>query len=97
MVTIKRCLEGKTVLITGGAGGAGRASSKLFAAEGGQVSIIDINEKAGKEIVSEIESEGGHAIFIQADVSKAKQVQDSIKIICSISIILTFYLTMQGR
>ena len=63
-------LQGKTTLITGGASGMGKASSKIFAKEGANLAIIDINEEAGQKTVSEIKSSGGKAVFFKADVSK---------------------------
>ena len=42
-------LKGKTVIVTGGAGGIGRAGVELFAAEGARVIIADISEKAGRQ------------------------------------------------
>ena len=75
-------LSGKTVVITGGAAGIGRASSLMFAKEGARVVIIDINAEAAKETVEMIASEGGTAHFFLADVSKADQVDkafDAIK------------------
>jgi len=64
-------LHGKTALITGGAGGIGRATALLFAREGAAVSIADLNEEAGEEVVREISSAGGRAIFARADVACA--------------------------
>ena len=64
-------LEGKTALITGGAGGIGGAAAVLFAREGAAVSVVDVNREAGEAVVREISSAGGHAIFECADVTRA--------------------------
>ena len=71
-------LDGRVAIITGGAGGMGRAASIMFAAAGAKVSILDIQEQAGKETVSEIEAAGGQAIFIQTDVTQTKAVHAAI-------------------
>ncbi|MFT6076601.1 MAG: NAD(P)-dependent dehydrogenase (short-subunit alcohol dehydrogenase family), partial [Yoonia sp.] len=64
-------LAGKTTVITGGAAGIGRATSLMFAREGAQVVIIDIQDDAGQETVRMVQSAGGTAHFFHADVSKA--------------------------
>ncbi|MFY9949725.1 MAG: SDR family NAD(P)-dependent oxidoreductase, partial [Candidatus Sulfotelmatobacter sp.] len=51
-------LHGKTAVITGGAGGIGRATALLFAREGAAVSIVDLNQEAGLAIVQEISARG---------------------------------------
>ena len=66
-------LKGKTVIVTGGAGGIGRAGVELFAAEGAHVIIADINEKAGQETASAAGAE-----FVRCDVSKSEDVQKVI-------------------
>jgi NAD(P)-dependent dehydrogenase (short-subunit alcohol dehydrogenase family) len=63
-------LHGKTAVITGGAGGIGRATALLFAHEGATVSIVDLNQAAGQEVAREISTAGGHAIFERADVTR---------------------------
>lgn len=62
-------LDGKTALITGGAGGIGRATALLFANEGAAVSIVDLNRKMGEDVAREISAAGGRAIFKCADVT----------------------------
>lgn len=71
-------LAGKSVIITGGAGGMGRASSLLFAREGARVSILDIQGEAGYSVVDEIRSAGGTAAFFQTDVSSSDAVEASL-------------------
>ncbi len=72
-------LSGKVVLISGGAGGAGRAASLRFAAEGASVGIVDIQRHAGEQLVQEIKDTGGSAFFVEADVSKAADVENAVK------------------
>jgi len=67
-------LVGKVAIVSGGATGMGGASSKLFAAEGAKVAIIDRNEEASVAMVAEIKAAGGEAMYAIADVSKADQV-----------------------
>jgi NAD(P)-dependent dehydrogenase (short-subunit alcohol dehydrogenase family) len=64
-------LYGKTALITGGAGGIGRATAMLFASEGAAVGIVDLNQEQGQEVVREISVAGGRAIFERADVTRS--------------------------
>ena len=66
-------LKGKTVIVTGGAGGIGRAGVELFAAEGAHVIIADIDEKTGQETASAAGAE-----FVRCDVSKSEDVQKVI-------------------
>jgi NAD(P)-dependent dehydrogenase (short-subunit alcohol dehydrogenase family) len=68
-------LDGKTAVITGAASGMGRAAALLFAAEGANVVVADVNEVGGRAVVAEIESAGGRALFVRTDVSESEQVQ----------------------
>ncbi|MEL6937753.1 MAG: SDR family oxidoreductase [Cyanobacteria bacterium J06598_1] len=72
-------LPGKVILISGGAGGVGRAASLRFAAEGAKVGIADIQTEAGNQLVKEIEAMGGQAYFVTTDVSKASQVNAAVE------------------
>lgn len=72
-------LEGKTVIVTGGASGIGRATCLLSAREGAKVAIADINRTMAEETKSLIEAEGGEAIIIEMDTSKALDAQRMAK------------------
>jgi NAD(P)-dependent dehydrogenase (short-subunit alcohol dehydrogenase family) len=65
-------LTGKVAIVTGGAGGIGRSTAQMLAAEGARVVIGDIDVAQGEEAAAGI---GDAAAFKQADVSDAEQVQ----------------------
>jgi NAD(P)-dependent dehydrogenase (short-subunit alcohol dehydrogenase family) len=72
-------LQGKTALITGGAGGIGRATALEFANSGvTHLAIVDIDEAGGQETVKLVKAAGAEAIFVKADVSDAEQVQNYV-------------------
>jgi NAD(P)-dependent dehydrogenase (short-subunit alcohol dehydrogenase family) len=71
-------LRGKTALITGGAGGMGRAASIMFARAGARVAILDIQEAAGRATAAQIVAAGGDAIFLHADASDTQAVKAAV-------------------
>jgi NAD(P)-dependent dehydrogenase (short-subunit alcohol dehydrogenase family) len=62
-------LSGKTAIVTGAGSGIGRSVAELYAQEGANVVVCDINEKEGAETVKLITEKGGESIFIKADSS----------------------------
>ncbi|GLK55940.1 NAD(P)-dependent dehydrogenase (short-subunit alcohol dehydrogenase family) [Methylopila capsulata] len=62
-------LQDKVAIVSGGATGMGGASSRLFAAEGAKVAIVDLNGEAAEETAAAIRAEGGVAEAFVADVS----------------------------
>ncbi|MFN4203353.1 MAG: SDR family NAD(P)-dependent oxidoreductase [Tabrizicola sp.] len=71
-------LQGKTALITGGAGGMGRAASVMFARAGARVAILDIQAAAGEGVAAEIASGGGEAMFLHCDASDSAAVRAAL-------------------
>lgn len=71
--------EGKTALVTGAAGGIGRASARLFARHGANVAVADINVAGAADTVKIIEAEGGAALAVEADVADPASVQDMVR------------------
>jgi NAD(P)-dependent dehydrogenase (short-subunit alcohol dehydrogenase family) len=65
---------GRTVLITGAAGGLGRAFSLAFAAQGDRVVVADVNADGTAETVSMIETAGGTAIALGVNVTSLESV-----------------------
>ena len=61
-------LENKVALITGGYGGMGRASARLFSKEGAQVFVAGSDHPRGDALVEEINAAGGNAHFVALDV-----------------------------
>jgi NAD(P)-dependent dehydrogenase (short-subunit alcohol dehydrogenase family) len=73
-------LENKVALITGAGSGIGRETALLFAKEGANVVVADVNDEAGQKVVQELEAAGGQAVYAHADVSKAAEAEAMIRI-----------------
>ena len=68
-------VQGKSVIVTGGALGIGRSACILLAREGAKVAVTDVNEADGRQVVSEIEAAGGTAAFWRLDVTDEAGVE----------------------
>jgi A-factor type gamma-butyrolactone 1'-reductase (1S-forming) len=71
-------VEGKSIIITGGSGGIGGESAKLFASVGAAVAIADVDDEAGNALVAEIQSDGGRAEFVHCDVTDRASVAELV-------------------
>ncbi len=69
---MSKLLQDKVALVTGAAGGIGRAAAIAFAQEGAKVAVCDVAE--GEETVELIREAGGDAKFFRADVTRADDV-----------------------
>ena len=68
-------LTGKVAVITGGAGGIGRAAGRLFAAEGARVLLADVNEGALRQVVDDIPSDAvSHALVDTTQSDAVRQL-----------------------
>lgn len=68
-------LEGKTALITGGAGGIGGATAELFASKGARVIVADVAEEAGRALVARL---GGDHRFVRLNVSSKEDWEERL-------------------
>lgn len=68
-------LENKKAIVTGGAGGIGRATCLALAEEGAAVAVVDLNGEAAEAVVAEIRDAGGRAVAIPADVSSESDIE----------------------
>ncbi|CDZ74381.1 3-oxoacyl-ACP reductase [Peptoniphilus sp. ING2-D1G] len=68
-------LDGKVAIITGSTSGMGRDTAYLFAEEGAKVVIVGRREARAKEVVENIKSEGGEAMYVVADLAEDNQVK----------------------
>ena len=71
-------LDGKVAFITGGGSGIGRATALLFARQGARVVVNGRSQEPLDEVVAMIEADGGEAMGIAADVSKADAVHGAV-------------------
>jgi NAD(P)-dependent dehydrogenase (short-subunit alcohol dehydrogenase family) len=72
-------LDGKVVVVTGGATGIGLASARMLAADGATVVIASRDAARGKSVVQSIRESGGQAVSIPTDVADDSQVAELAK------------------
>ncbi|MBN1573187.1 MAG: SDR family NAD(P)-dependent oxidoreductase [Deltaproteobacteria bacterium] len=68
-------IKGRTAIVTGGASGLGEATVRMFASEGGKVGILDLDERGGEGLASEL---GGNVVFFKTDVTSEEEVNKAI-------------------
>ena len=72
-------LADKVAVITGAGSGIGRATALRFTEEGARVVAVDWNAEHGQETVATIQSRGGQAIFVEADVSRGEDARRMVE------------------
>jgi len=71
-------LQGKTVIVTGGAGGIGGATCRRFAAEGAKVAVFDMNLDAAEKVAAGIRAAGGQAAAFKCDITDRAAVDAAV-------------------
>ncbi|MCI0471788.1 MAG: SDR family oxidoreductase, partial [Candidatus Aminicenantes bacterium] len=71
-------MQGKTAIVTGGAGGIGKAISIKLAQSGGNVVIFGRDIEKGESTVEVIKSSGGNASFFRTDLAVDKEIESSL-------------------
>src|SRR5258708_39252669 len=71
-------LQGKVALVTGAGSGIGRAIASALASAGAAVGALDVQRARAEAITASIESAGGRAIPLVADVSNPAQMSDAV-------------------
>ena len=71
-------LEGKVVLISGGARGQGAVEARLFAGEGAKIVIGDVLEAEGRQVEAQINESGGESLFLRLDVTGEENWQEVV-------------------
>jgi NAD(P)-dependent dehydrogenase (short-subunit alcohol dehydrogenase family) len=68
-------IAGRAAIVTGAAGGTGRAIAQRLGAEGASVVVADIDTERGKETARRIESQGGQSKFVRTDVRQGDDIE----------------------
>jgi 2-hydroxycyclohexanecarboxyl-CoA dehydrogenase len=70
--------EGRTVIVTGGGGGIGRALCAGFAAEGAKVAVLDRALGAAAAAVEALEAAGGRGLAVECDITERASVDAAV-------------------
>ena len=69
---------GKVAFVTGAASGIGRAAALAFAREGAAVAAADVSEQGNRETARLVEAQGGRALTVRCDVTRAEEVKAAL-------------------
>jgi NAD(P)-dependent dehydrogenase (short-subunit alcohol dehydrogenase family) len=93
--------DGKSVLISGGARGLGRATALRFAAQGAQLTLIDVDAEGLEEVAGQAAKAGAKVQTITADISSRQACFDAVEravaaygklnVLCNIAAVLRFH------
>lgn len=72
-------LQGKVAIVMGGGRGIGRATARLFAAEGAKVAVLSLTPANIDAVVAEIQAAGGTAIGVRCDVRDDYQIKAAVE------------------
>ena len=75
---LSRSVRGLTVLVTGAASGMGRATARVFAAEGANVAVTDTSAEGAQAVVGEITANGGSARAWPLDVANRDDIKEVV-------------------
>lgn len=70
--------KGRIALVTGGGSGIGEATSYRLAQDGKSIVILDIDSKAAEAVAQKINSNGGEAIAVSADITNDDEIANAI-------------------
>lgn len=70
---------GRSVLVVGGGTGIGEAATRMFAAEGARIGMLDRDESAGQRVVDDLSREGCRALFIHGDLTDSEDSKAAIQ------------------
>jgi NAD(P)-dependent dehydrogenase (short-subunit alcohol dehydrogenase family) len=71
-------LSGKSAIVTGAAGGIGRATAIALAAEGARVALVDVNAEGVTVAAAAIQAAGGQALALAADITDEARVRSLV-------------------
>ena len=75
---MKLGLEGRTVVVTGAAGGIGAETAVAFAAEGARLGLVDRETEQLEQLAKQLRSEGAEVVTASADLSRADGVAEGL-------------------
>ena len=68
-------LAGRIAIVTGASAGIAESVARTFAREGAKVAVVSRNVPEGRRVAGEIEASGAPVMMIEADVSRAQDVE----------------------
>ncbi|WP_218834799.1 SDR family NAD(P)-dependent oxidoreductase [Rhodococcus sp. ACS1] len=73
-------MQDRVALVTGGASGLGAETCLLFAEEGADIVVADVNAERGAEVVRGVEQRGRKAVFHHTDVAKSADLESAVRL-----------------